>query len=153
MGSISIGTCSTTVSPKPSIPVSFFGLFVRMRSVVSPRSDEDLVADPVVARVGGEAELEVRLDGVETLLLQLVRAQLVDQADAATLLRHVEQHAAALRLDLRERLLELLAAVAAQRVEDVAGQALGVHAHEHVLRAVDLTLDERDVRLAGQLLA
>ena len=57
------------------------------------------------------------------------------------------------RVDLRERLLELLAAVAAQRVEDVAGQALGVDAHEHVLGAVDVAAHERDVRLAGQLLA
>ena len=38
-------------------------------------------------------------------------------------------------------------------MEDVAGQALGVDAHEHVLGAVDLALHERDVRLAGQLLA
>ena len=60
---------------------------------------EDLVADPVLARVRREAELEVRLDGVEAVLLQLVRAQLVQQADAAALLRHVEQHAALLGLD------------------------------------------------------
>ena len=56
-------------------------------------------------------------------------------------------------VDLRERLLELLAAVAAQRVEDVAGEALRVDAHEHVLGAVDVAAHERDVRLAGQLLA
>ena len=61
---------------------------------------EDLVADPVLARVGREAELEVRLDRVEPLLLELVRPQLVQQADAAALLRHVEQHAALLRRDL-----------------------------------------------------
>ena len=57
---------------------------------------EDLVADPPLARVGREAELEVRLDRVEPLLLQLVGAQLVEQADPATLLGHVEQHAAVL---------------------------------------------------------
>ena len=38
-------------------------------------------------------------------------------------------------------------------MEDVAGQALGVHAHEHVLRGLDLALHERDVVLAGQRLA
>ena len=38
-------------------------------------------------------------------------------------------------------------------MEDVAGQALRVDAHEHVLGAVDLAADERDVVLAGQLLA
>jgi hypothetical protein len=52
-----------------------------------------------------------------------------------------------------QREFELVAAVAAQRVEDVAGEALGVHAHQYVLAAVDLALDERDVRLAGQRLA
>ena len=98
-----------------------------------PEVDEDLRADAVVAQVDGQPELEVRVDGVEALVLQVVGAQLVEQADAAALLGEVEQHAAALVLDHRERRLELLAAVAAQRVEDVAGQALGVHAHEHVV--------------------
>src|SRR5215210_510552 len=37
-----------------------------------PEVGEDLVADAVVARVGGEAELEVGLDRVQALLLQLV---------------------------------------------------------------------------------
>src|SRR5579884_1198372 len=37
-GVTSIATCSTTVSPKPSMPISFFGLFVRMRMVDRPRS-------------------------------------------------------------------------------------------------------------------
>ena len=53
----------------------------------------------------------------------------------AALLGEVQQHAAALALDHRQRRLELLAAVAAQRVEHVAGQALGVDADEHVRRA------------------
>src|SRR4029453_12678891 len=110
---------------------------------------EDLVADPPLSRIGRIAELEVRLDRVEPALLQLVRLQLRKQADAAALLRHVEEDAALLRLDPLERELELVAAVAAERVEDVAGQTLGVHADEDVLRAVDLALHERDVRLAG----
>ena len=112
-----------------------------------PEVDQDLRADAVVAQVGRQAELQVGVDGVEALLLQLVGAQLVEQADAAPLLGEVEQHALALLLDHRQRGLELLAAVAAQRVEDVAGEALGVDAHEDVLRAGDLALDHRDVVL------
>ena len=112
-----------------------------------PEVDEDLGADAVLAQVGGQAELEVGVDGVEALLLELVGAQLVEQADAAPLLGEVDEHAAALALDHRQRRLELLAAVAAQRVEDVAGQALRVHAHEHVVGARDVALDERDVVL------
>src|SRR5262249_674356 len=106
---------------------------------------EDLVADAVVAHVRLEAELGIRLHRVGTGLLQLVRAQLVQQADAATLLRHVEEYPALLRRDLAQRLLELLAAVAAQRVEDVAGEALGVNTNEDVLVPFHLTLDEGDV--------
>src|SRR3712207_8117140 len=54
-----------------------------------------------------------------TLFRSVVGLELVEQADAAALLREVEQHAAALALDHRQRALELLAAVAAQRVEHV----------------------------------
>ena len=114
---------------------------------------EDLVADPPVARVHGEAEREVCLDGVEPLGLELVGAQLVEKPDPAALLRHVEEDAAPLARDLRERLLALLAAVAEKRVEDIAGEALGVDADEHVLGALDIAGDERDVHLAGELLA
>ena len=118
-----------------------------MRIERQPEVDEDLRADAVVAQVGGQAELEVGVDGVEPLLLELVGLELVEQADAAPLLGEVEQHALALALDHRQRRLELLAAVAAQRVEDVAGQALGVHADEHVVLARDVALDQRDVVL------
>ena len=57
---------------------------------------QDLGADAVVALVGAEAELLVGLDRVVPLLLQLVGAQLVHQADAAPLLEQVEEHALAL---------------------------------------------------------
>src|SRR5262245_6037643 len=79
-----------------------------------PEVGEDLVADPVLARVRRETELEVRLDGVEARLLQLVGLELVQEPDAAALLGHVEEHAALLLGEPREGLLELLAAVAAQ---------------------------------------
>ena len=115
---------------------------------------EDLRADAVVAQVGREAELEVGLDRVEALLLQLVGAELVEQADAAALLGEVEQDAATLRPSIcSQRLLELRAAVAAQRAEHVAGHALRVHADEHVLAAVDVALDQREMVLVVDQLA
>ena len=40
---------------------------------------------------------------------------------------------------------QLRAAVAAQRAEDVAGEALGVHPDQHVLAVADVAADERDV--------
>src|SRR5207244_13406878 len=98
---------------------------------------EDLVADPPVSRIRRKAEFQVRLDGVETVLLQLVGLQLVEQADSSPLLGHVEQDATILAGELNQSLLELLAAVTAQRVEDVAGQAFGVDADEDLTHAVD----------------
>ena len=109
--------------------------------------------DAVVAKVGREAELEVGLHRVEPAVLQLVGAELVEQSDAPALLSEVEQHAAALGLDLPQRLLELGSAIAPLRPEHVTRDALGVHADEHVLDAVDLALDEREVVLVIDLRA
>ena len=46
-----------------------------------PEVGQDLVPEAVLARVGREAELDVRLDRVEALLLELVRPQLVQEPD------------------------------------------------------------------------
>ena len=109
--------------------------------------DEDLRADAVLAGVGREAELDVGLDGVAALVLQRVGAQLVAEADAAALVAaQVHDDAAALaRRSAPCARVELHAAVAAHRAEHVAGEALGVHAHEHVLLARDLAAHERHV--------
>src|SRR5688500_16612660 len=116
---------------------------------------EDGGADPVLALVGAEAEPLVGLDRVVPALLQLVGAQLVDEADAAPLLEQVEQHAAPLLLDALEREVELHPTVAALRAEDVAGDALAVHAHQHRLvgaerRFARAALHQRQVLLAGR---
>src|SRR5207247_9296300 len=76
---------------------------------------EDLHADPVFAVIRLESQALVRLDRVEALVLELVRAQVVHQSDAAAFLAQVHEHAAALvgyPLDYR---VELVAAVAALR--------------------------------------
>ena len=83
----------------------------------------------------------------QPLLLQLVGAQLVEQADAPAFLGHVEQHAPAFLLDAFQAACQLLAAVAAHGIEHVAGQALRVHAHEHVLLAGDVALDQGQMLL------
>ena len=105
------------------------------------------------ALVGLEAELLVRVDGVEAAVLDRVGAQLVREPDAAALLREVEQHAAAGRADGVDRAAQLAAAVAAQAAEQVAGQAGGVHAHQDRLRAVECADDDGDVVGAAAALA
>ena len=123
--------------------------------------DEDLRADAVLPAVLGQPEVEVGVDGVAALLLEAVGADLVPDADAAALVAaEVDDHAAArLGHDLHRR-VELHAAVAAQRAEHVTGEALAVHAHEHVVLAghgapdhgdVLLAVEERLVGVAGEV--
>ena len=116
------------------MPTSFRGIVGQKPHRPDPEILEDLDADAIVALVGLEAEALVGFDGIEPLILKLVGADLVGQADAAPFLIEVEQDAAALGLDLSERRFELQAAVAPRGVEHVAGQAARVHPHQHVRR-------------------
>src|SRR5262249_15178121 len=77
-----------------------------------PQVPEDLRPDAIVAEVLAEAELEVRLDGVASAVLQGVGADLVREPDPASLLVEVDEDAAPRHRDGRERLAELVAAVA-----------------------------------------
>src|SRR2546428_9046 len=99
--------------------------------VLHAQIHEDLGADPVVAQIGLEAERRVSLDRVFTLVLELVGAHLIEEPDAPPFLAHVNENAAPLGLDDRQRLLELEPTVAPARVEDIADQTLGVDADEH----------------------
>ena len=45
--------------------------------------------DTVLAHVFGKTEREIRIDGIHTLILQLVGANLVNQADTPAFLTHV----------------------------------------------------------------
>ena len=141
------------MSPYPSSPVSFRGLFVRMRIVVSPRSARIWLPIPHSRASAGKPSARFASTVSSPFACSSYAAKLVQEADPAALLAHVEDDAAPFRLDARERLLELLAAVAEERVEHVAGQALGVHADEDVLRALDVPLHEGEVLLVGQELA
>src|SRR5580704_6772476 len=98
----------------------------------------------VVSRIGRESEPAICFDRVETLVLQFVSLQLIDQADAASFLREIEDHAGGFFGDLAEGELELRAAVASLRCENVAGEALRVDAHERHLRAPKLAMLDRN---------
>src|SRR5205823_11023611 len=78
-----------------------------------------------------EAELLVGVDRVEPGVLQLVGAQFVDQANAAALLREVEQDAAGGFGDCRDRTAQLVAAIAPQAGQKIARETFGMEPHEH----------------------
>ena len=83
-----------------------------------------------LALIGLEAEALIGLHRIESAVLQRVGLQLRHQSYAAALLLLVDQDAGSFLGDHGERHFQLLAAVAAQRAEDVAGQALRVNAHQ-----------------------
>ena len=108
----------------------FLGLFVSSRTLREAEVLEDLDADAVVARVDLVAEGEVGLDRVEALVLQVVGLDLFDQPDAAAFLRQIDQHAGPFAADHLQGHVELVAAVAAERRQQVAGEAGRVQPHQ-----------------------
>src|SRR5271156_2162947 len=106
---------------------------------------QNLRADPVIAQVLVEAQMQVRFDGVHPVVLQGVGANLVPETDSAPLLMEINHDAAVRRHDSHERLLQLLAAVASRRREYVASQALRMKPHQRSAPSADLALDQRQM--------
>src|SRR5256885_8066703 len=86
----------------------------------------------VATRVIGKPEESIGVHRVGAMRLKCVRAYLVGEPDAATLLAKVEDGAAPMPGNLRLGSLELILAVAFQRPEDLAGDAFGMNANGHV---------------------
>ena len=80
-----------------------------------------------------------------------VGAQLVDQADAASLVAgRVHQNPLAFGGQGTQAQIELGTTVAAERTERVTGQALGMHARQHGMPVAYLALDHRQVNMTGR---
>ena len=89
-----------------------------------------LGAEAVVALVGFESESLVGFDGIEAAILEFIGAEFVDDADSAAFLGDVEDDAFAFGFDHLEGGAELVAAIAAEGAEDVAGEAGAMDADE-----------------------
>ncbi len=111
---------------------------------------QDLRPDSEVPLVGLESEALVGLDRVETAILQVVGANLVREPDPAPLLPHVEEDPLAGGGDHLQGQAPLLAAIAAERPQDVPGQALRVDTHEDRLVRADLPAHEGHMLLLVQ---
>src|SRR6056297_3071156 len=134
------------LDPAAADPGPLAGIVGEQADLTDSEIGEDLRAHAIVAEIGREAELEVRLDRVEPLLvLELVGLDLVRQPDPSPLLPHVEQDAGPGLRNRPKRGVELLAAITAQRSERVSGQALAVDAHQRGPVGADLAQDERHV--------
>src|SRR5256712_354444 len=78
----------------------------------------------VTPEVRGEAKDAICVDGVETVVLEVVRRDLVDDPDAPSLLGEVQQDAFRRASESPHCGIELFATVAPLRAEDIAGHAL-----------------------------
>ena len=100
----------------------------------------------VAAGVGRQPQRDVGVEGVHTLLLQRVGAELVDEPDAAPLMvGGVDEDPAATGTDRLHGGAQLRPAVAAQGGQDVAGQAGGVDSGEDLLAVSDAAAHQCEV--------
>ncbi len=80
-----------------------------------------------------ETEREVCVDRVEPLLLKPIGSDLVAEADAPAFLSKIKNGADACFLNSLKREVELVSAIALQRMEHLPGQTFTVNAYENVL--------------------
>ena len=89
--------------------------------------------------------MDVSVNGVVAVLLQLVGFDFVHQADAASLLVHVNEHTLTFLLNHLHCQVQLLAALAAHRPEDVTRGARRVYTHQDGLIGSPFALNQGNV--------
>src|SRR5579885_3738687 len=110
--------------------VHFVGVIRKQANARDAEIPQNSGGKTVVAKVGVETKLLVRLDRIGAGVLQFVGAQFVQQTDAAPFLMLVDEQSASFPGNPLQGNLELRAAIATQAVEYIAGETLGVNAHE-----------------------
>ena len=110
-----------------------------------------MCAHAVITQVGSKAQANVSLNGIKALVLQCVSTDFVSQTNTTALLTHINNSAAAFLFNHLQSGCQLVAAVAAQAAEGITGQALAVHAHEHILFAGNVTLDNSNMAKVIQI--
>ena len=111
-----------------------------------------MCAHAVVAQVGSKAQAHVSLNGIKALVLQCVSTDFVGQTNTTALLTHVNNSAAAFLFNHPQSGCQLVAAVAAQAAEGITGQTLAVYAHQHVLFAGNIALDNSNMTKVVQII-
>ena len=110
-----------------------------------------MCAHAVITQVGSKAQANISLYSIKALILQCISTDFVGQTNATALLTHVNNSAAAFLFNHLQSGCQLVAAVAAQAAEGITGQALAVYAHEHILFAGNVTLDNSNMAKVIQI--
>ena len=109
---------------------NFLGIVREKTNLLQAQCLQNLCGKLEPALVGFETQLFVGFDCVESLILKLVGLELGHEPDASSFLLLIDQNAGPGLGDHGERHFQLLAAIATQRAEDVAGEALRVNAYQ-----------------------
>src|SRR6266702_4724788 len=102
-------------------------------------------SDVVVSLIRSKTQLLVRLNGVETSILQLVGFDLIDEANSSALLSQIENDPIFHLTYSSEGLLKLHPAIAPERANSVASKTLGVQSYWNVLFLKNIAMDKRGV--------
>ena len=82
---------------------------------------------PPQALIRRQAKFMIGIDGVETLILEIVGFGLIEEPDTPTLLTEIDNRAMFLAAVIFETLFELFAAITAKRKPDIAGVTLRMY--------------------------
>ncbi len=132
------------VEPAVDEGVGLLGIVGEQADLRQPEILEELNADAIVARVGFVSQRQVGFHRVEPFVLQRVGLDLLDQADAAALLRQINQHAGAFLGDHLQGHVELIATIAAQRSQHVARETGRVQAYQRHASLVRFAHHQRE---------
>jgi hypothetical protein len=103
--------------------------------------------DGEVSFIIAKTKRQVRVDGIESSILQLVGPDLVQQANAPSLLAQVQDNAKGFLRDPLERRRQLIAAVTTQRAQRITGQAFRMETNRDILLAHHLAVYDGDMIL------
>lgn len=101
-----------------------------------------------VAGIDSKAKAQIGVHRVKALILKLIGAQLVDQANPAALLAEVKQDAPAALRNLMQCGLKLRPAVTLEAAQHITGEAFAMEADQRG-RAIGRADDERDMLFDG----
>ena len=132
---------------------NFLRIVRQKTELADAKIEQDLGAETVIAQIAWVSKPGICLHRVETFLLQFVGVNFCCQPDPTAFLSHVNQNAAAFLLDLLQRRVELVSAIAPARAENVSGETLAVDAHQRRFVLVDLAFYQREMMLAIELRA
>jgi hypothetical protein len=116
--------------------LDFVGIVREKADSADAQGFERLRGKGVVPRIGCKSELAIRFHGIQTIVLQLVSLDFIEQPDSAAFLGEVQENSRFLLRDSSKREFELGAAIAPLRFKNIARKALRMNSYERRLRTL-----------------